>query len=63
MKKKYKSELLGSLYETAMGLHKIGVIGEKEMRDYDKDCLIKEPKMPDKTESPAKIERISRAAV
>jgi len=44
MKKKYKSEFLESLHETAVGLHNIGVINGKEMRDYDKDCLIPEPK-------------------
>jgi DNA-binding transcriptional regulator YiaG len=40
MKGKYKSELLESLYETAAGLHNIGVISDKEMREYDQDCLV-----------------------
>ena len=39
MKKKYQSELLGAIHETADGLHKIGVINDKEMREYNKDCL------------------------
>ena len=39
MKKKYQSELLGAIHETAEGLHKIGVINDKEMREYNKDCL------------------------
>jgi DNA-binding transcriptional regulator YiaG len=37
---KYKSEFLESLHETAVGLHNIGVINGKEMREYDKDCLV-----------------------
>jgi DNA-binding transcriptional regulator YiaG len=41
---KYESELLGSLHETAVGLHKIGVINDKEMREYDRDCLVSDPK-------------------
>ena len=44
MKKKYESELLGSLHETAAGLYKIGVIDSKEMREYDKACLVIDPK-------------------
>jgi DNA-binding transcriptional regulator YiaG len=39
MKKKYQSELLGAIHETAEGLYKIGVINDKEMREYNKDCL------------------------
>jgi len=44
MKNKYKSEFLESLHETAVGLHNIGVINNKEMSEYDKDCLVPEPK-------------------
>ena len=46
MKKKYKSDLLESLHETAVGLHTIKVINDKEMQEYDRDCLISEPKNP-----------------
>ncbi|MDR3338222.1 MAG: hypothetical protein LBT16_13570 [Treponema sp.] len=38
----YKSEFLGSLHETAAGLHKIGVISDAEMREYDRNCLDQE---------------------
>jgi DNA-binding transcriptional regulator YiaG len=44
MKKKYQTELLGALHETAVGLHEIGAISDKEMREYDKDCLASHPK-------------------
>jgi DNA-binding transcriptional regulator YiaG len=40
MKKKYQSELLGAIHETAAGLHKIGVITDAELREYDADCLL-----------------------
>jgi hypothetical protein len=39
MDNKYESEFLGSLHETAVGLHKIGVISDAEMREYDRNCL------------------------
>jgi DNA-binding transcriptional regulator YiaG len=44
MKIKHKNEFLESLHETAVGLHKIGVISDKEMREYDCDCLVSQPK-------------------
>jgi DNA-binding transcriptional regulator YiaG len=40
MKVKYQSELLGAIHETAAGLHKIGVINNKEMQEYDEDCIV-----------------------
>ena len=39
MKNKYQSDLLASLHETAEGLHKAGLLTDKEMREYDHDCL------------------------
>ncbi|GHU17586.1 hypothetical protein FACS1894163_08670 [Spirochaetia bacterium] len=41
-KDKYQSDLLGSLHETAVGLHKIGVISDAEMQEYDNNCLVSE---------------------
>jgi len=38
---KYQSELLGAIHETATGLHKIGVIDNDEMMEYDRDCLVR----------------------
>ncbi|MDR3333378.1 MAG: hypothetical protein LBT13_00605 [Treponema sp.] len=34
MNRKYQSELLGAIHETAAGLHKIGVITDVELREY-----------------------------
>jgi DNA-binding transcriptional regulator YiaG len=42
MDSQYQSEFLGSLHETAQGLHKIGVISDAEMREYDQNCLDRE---------------------
>jgi hypothetical protein len=42
MDNKYESEFLGSLHETAVGLHKIGVISDAEMREYDRNCIYRE---------------------
>ena len=42
MKEKYQSELLGAIHETATGLHKIGVINNQEMKEYNEDCLVQE---------------------
>jgi DNA-binding transcriptional regulator YiaG len=39
MDNKNMNEFLGSLHETAVGLHKIGVIKDAEMREYDQNCV------------------------
>ncbi len=39
MKKKYQSEALEALHETATGLHRLGLIDAKTMRDFDVSCL------------------------
>ncbi|HAM52554.1 MAG TPA: transcriptional regulator [Nitrospiraceae bacterium] len=38
-KKKYKSDVLRSVHEGASDLHKIGLIDEKTMREFDASCL------------------------
>jgi DNA-binding transcriptional regulator YiaG len=47
MKNKCNSDFFESLHETAVGLHKIGIISDKEMQEYDQDCLV----VPQKTSS------------
>jgi len=42
--KKYQSEALKVIHQDAEGLHRLGIISDKEMREYDKDCLVHEPK-------------------
>ena len=39
MAKKYQSDTLEALHETALGLHRIGLIDTKTMRDFDASCL------------------------
>ena len=39
MAKKYQSKALEALHETALGLHHIGLIDTKTMRDFDASCL------------------------
>ncbi len=39
MEKKYKSDALEALHETTQGLHRIGLIDTKTMRDFDASCL------------------------
>ena len=40
MKKKYQSEILEVLHGMAEDLHEIGVINDKRMAEYDRDCTI-----------------------
>jgi putative transcriptional regulator len=38
-KKKYRSEALGALHESATDLYKAGLIDTKTMREFDASCL------------------------
>jgi len=62
MKDNYQSELLGAIHETAEGLYKIGVIDDKEMREYDKDCLTQSSKIH-KNESSVEVDHASPVTV
>ena len=39
-KGKYKSELLMVCHMDAKAMHDVGVISDKEMQEYDRDCLV-----------------------
>ena len=41
--KKYQSEILEVIHQDAKGLHRLGIISDKEMREYDQGCLVQEP--------------------
>ena len=43
MKKKYYSEALMAVHESAKDLFEIGAISEKEMREFDESCFVQEP--------------------
>jgi len=42
--KEYHSEALKVIHQDAEGLHRLGIISDQEMQEYDRDCLIQEPK-------------------
>jgi len=44
MKKKYQSKILQAIHEDAKGMHKLGIISDERMREYDNECLVQEPK-------------------
>jgi putative transcriptional regulator len=46
MQKKYKSEALAALHESMIGLHDIGIIRAKTMREFDESCLTAVKAMP-----------------
>jgi DNA-binding transcriptional regulator YiaG len=54
--KKYQSEALMVLHQDAEGLHRLGIISDAEMREYDEGCLLKEPKTAYETEKSIKME-------
>ena len=51
MRKKYQSKILQAIHEDAAGMHKLGIISDVEMREFDRDCLVQEPKTTRKTVS------------
>ena len=53
MKKKYQSKILQAIHEDAAGMHKLGIISDAEMREFDKDCLVQELKPTRKAPSSA----------
>lgn len=43
MKKKYQSEALMVIHQSAQDLYEIGLISDAEMREFDEDCLVPDP--------------------
>jgi len=41
--KSYESEALMVTHQQAEGLYRLGIISDAEMREFDDDCLVKEP--------------------
>jgi DNA-binding transcriptional regulator YiaG len=42
MEKKYQSEALMVCHQSAEGLHRLGIINEAEMKEFNEGCLVKE---------------------
>jgi DNA-binding transcriptional regulator YiaG len=55
MKNKYESELLQVIHEDMKGMHRLGIISDARMREFDKMCLIQEPETAHPTENPLKM--------
>jgi len=51
---KYKSEIYEVIHQDAMADFKVGAISEERMKEYDKMCLVKEPKASYKTKKSTK---------
>ena len=60
-KGKYKSEILMVCHQDAQAMHEVGAISDKEMKEFDRDCLVKEPETTyeSKRENPAVMEHIT----
>jgi putative transcriptional regulator len=43
MGKKYYSEALEAVHQSAEDLYKIGAISENEMKEFDEGCFVNEP--------------------
>jgi len=54
--KKYGSEALMVIHQDAEGLHRLGIISDAEMREFDEDCLVKEPETAYEAEKSIKTE-------
>lgn len=55
--KKYRSQALGALHETVQGLHRLGLVDTKTMREFDASCLTPVEKL-----SPRQIAAMRRRA-
>ena len=59
MEKEYQSEALMVCHQSAESLFRLGIIDSVEMREFDKDCLIEEPKAENATEKPAALGQVT----
>ena len=44
MKNLYKSDLSQTIHELAKDLNEMDLLSDKEMREYDRNCLVASPK-------------------
>ncbi len=62
MTKKYRSKALGALHETVQGLHRLGLVDTKTMREFDASCLTPVVKLsPKQIAAMRKREGVSQA--
>jgi len=60
MKRKYQSKILRAIHEDAEGMHKLGIISDAEMREFDEDCLVQEPEPAYVPSSSGRTEHVTR---
>ena len=62
MKKKYRSDALAAIHETAFDLHDAGVMDKRTLRKFDKMCLTPvRPMKPEDIRALRKREHVSQA--
>jgi putative transcriptional regulator len=59
MEKKYYSEALEAVHQSARDLYEIGAISENEMKEFDEGCLVNEPDKEFQTEKAFKVEQVT----
>ena len=59
MEKRYYSEALMAVHQSARDLFEIGAISEIEMKEFDKGCLVQEPETEHPTENPAVLGQVT----
>ena len=57
--KKYQSEALMVIHQDAEGLHRLGIISDAEIREFNEGCLVQEGETAYETENSQKIEHIT----
>ena len=60
MRKKYQSKILQAIHEDMKGMHELGIISDAEMRKFDEECLVQEPKPAYKPVSSVRTARVNR---
>ncbi|MDR1470776.1 MAG: hypothetical protein LBT00_15965 [Spirochaetaceae bacterium] len=58
---RYKSEIYEVIHQDATEMFAIGAISAARMREYDKMCLVREPKQAKEAAEPTKTKHISPA--
>ena len=58
MGKKYYSEALKAVHQSARDLYEIGAISEEEMKEFDEGCFVKDPGKEFKTEKIFEVEHV-----
>ena len=62
MSKKYRSDALGAIHETASDLHDAGVMDKRTLREFDEICLTPvRPMKPEEIRALRRREQVSQA--